>query len=431
VKTFLLASLSSVLLASLGAAQVPSSPTGIPAGLGARPRPDSTPVTDRLVTSGFALTGAASAPGDTGRLFLMEQRGRIMILDLTTNTIVVTPFLDIDSRVIGGGGERGLLGLAFHPDYGSNGLFYVNYNRNTDGHTVIAEYAVTVDPAVADFASERILLTISQPQSNHNGGWLGFSPLDGYLYIATGDGGGACDTGSGHTTGTGNAQDITTNLLGKMLRIDPLGAVPYAVPPTNPFVGLTGDDEIWAYGLRNPWRSSFDRLTGDLYIGDVGQDLSEEIDYQSAASPGGENYGWRCREGNSCSTSAPSSCPATTGCTCPGSMPSLTPPVHAYQHNAPPPPAGFVCAVTGGYVYRGSALPLLQGQYLFADFCGNAVWSIRVEGGVQSDYHDWTGRFSPSVDGFNVTGINSFAEDANGELYILSSSAVFKIVPKL
>lgn len=425
-----LVALTSLLLASFTSAQTPSSPVGIPAGQPVRPPANPKPVTDRLVTNAAAMTGAAYVPGDTGRLFLMEQRGRILILDLTTNTILATPFLDIDSRVINGGGERGLLGLAFHPNYAVNGRFYVNYTRNTDGNTVIAEYGVTLDPNVADFASERILLTITQPQSNHNGGWIGFSPFDGYLYIATGDGGAACDSGTGHTAGTGNAQDITSNLLGKMLRIDPLGGVPYAIPPSNPFVGISGDDEIWSYGLRNPWRASFDLLTGDLYIGDVGQDLSEEVDYQPAASPGGENYGWRCREGNSCSSSAPSSCGTTTGCTCPGSMPTLTAPVHAYLHTSPPPPASFVCAVTGGHVYRGSVFPQLDGHYFFADFCGNAVWSFRVVGGVQTDFLDWTSRFSPSLDGFNVNGVISFAEDASGELYLLSATAVFKIVPR-
>jgi glucose/arabinose dehydrogenase len=419
-----------LLLGPLTAAQTPSAPVGIPAGQPVRPPADPKPVTDRLVTSSFALTGAAHVPGDTTRLFLVEQRGRIMILDLATNTILATPYLDIDTRVIGGGGERGLLGLAFHPNYATNGLFYVNYSRTGDGATIVAEYSVTLDPNVASFSSERILLTIAQPQSNHNGGWLGFSPLDGYLYIATGDGGGACDTGTGHTTGTGNSQDITANLLGKMLRIDPTGAVPYAVPPTNPFVGLTGDDEIWAYGLRNPWKASFDLLTGDLYIGDVGQDVSEEIDYQPAASPGGENYGWRCREGNSCSTSSPSSCPSTTGCTCPGSMPTLTAPVHAYLHTSPPAPTTFVCSVTGGHVYRGSVFPQLDGHYFLADYCGNAVWSFRVVGGVKTDFLDWTSRFSPSIDGFNVRNVLSFAEDASGELYILSATEVFKIVPK-
>lgn len=395
-----------------------------------RPRDLRNPGSDRLMTSAVALTGATHAPGDPNRLFVMEQRGRILILDLNTLVVEAVPFLDIDSRIINSGNERGLLGLAFHPDYANNGLFYVNYSRNTDGDTVVAEYAVTGDPDVADFNSERILLTIDQPQSNHNGGWLDFSPLDGYLYIAAGDGGNFCDTGTGHTAGIGNAQDVTSNLLGKMLRIDPLGGSPYGIPATNPFVGITGDDEIWAYGLRNPWRASFDSLTGDLYIGDVGQDLREEVDYQPAASIGGENYGWRCREGNACSVNGASGCPTTTGCTCPASQPSLTPPIHDYTHSSPPAPAAFVCTVVGGYVYRGSALPQFDGHYFFADYCGNAVWSFKVENGVQTGYKNRTHQLTPSIDGFGLANMISFAEDADRELYIVTQNALFKIVPR-
>jgi glucose/arabinose dehydrogenase len=377
------------------------------------------------MTSATALTMATHAPGDATRLFVVEQRGRILILDLNTFIVNGTPFLDIDSRVIGGGGERGLLGLAFHPNYGMNGLFYVNYSRNGDGATVVAEYAVTGDPNVADFASERIVMTIAQPQSNHNGGWIDFSPLDGFLYIATGDGGNFCDTGSGHTANIGNAQDITSNLLGKLLRIDPTGGVPYAIPASNPFVGITGDDEIWAYGLRNPWRCGFDSLTGDLYIGDVGQDRIEEVDFQPAASAGGENYGWRCREGTGCSTTSPSSCPSTTGCVCPGSMPSLTEPFHDYLHS----PGGH-CTVIGGYPYRGSVFPELHGDYFFADYCSEAVWSWKNDNGVKVDFRSWRPDFTPSIDGFALNGIVAFAEDATRELYIVTETAVYKIVPK-
>jgi glucose/arabinose dehydrogenase len=384
------------------------------------------PGTDRLMTSGQPLTQVTHAPGDTARLFVLEQRGRILILDLNTLVVNPTPFLDIDSRVISlaGSNERGLLGLAFHPDYANNGLFYVNYSRNGDGDTVVAEYAVTGDPDVADFNSERILLTIDQPQSNHNGGWMGFSPLDGFLYIATGDGGNFCDTGTGHTAGIGNAQDLT-KLLGKMLRIDPLGGVPYGIPANNPFVGIAGEDEIWAYGLRNPWRASFDSLTGDLYVGDVGQDRREEVDFQDGASLGGENYGWRCREGTGCSTTSPSSCPTTTGCTCPGSMPSLTDPVHDYLQS----PGGH-CSVIGGYSYRGGAFPQLHGTYFFGDYCSANFWSFKVVGGVKTDFTTWTSEFSPSLDGFNIASLVSFGEDASNELYIVTAGAVFKIVPR-
>jgi glucose/arabinose dehydrogenase len=409
------------------AAQTPINPVPLPPVPGTRPTNDfPKPGTDRLMTSAVSLTFAGHAPGDASRLFVVEQRGRILILDLGTNTVLGTPFLDIDSRVINTGNERGLLGLAFHPNYASNGLFYVNYSRSSDGDTIVAEYEVTANPDVADFNSERILLTIDQPQSNHNGGWLGFGPLDGYLYIAMGDGGNFCDTGSGHTAGIGNAQDITTNLLGKMLRIDPTGGVPYAVPSDNPFVGIAGDDEIWAYGLRNPWRSSFDSATGDLYIGDVGQDLREEVDYQNAASAGGENYGWRCREGNACSTAGASGCPSTTGCTCPTVQPSLTAPIHDYTHSGTP----GVCTVIGGYVYRGGTFPQLGGRYFFADFCSGDIWSFRVIDGVKTGFRSFKSDFSPSLDGFNLTSIQSFGEDADGELYIVTSAAVFKVVPR-
>ncbi len=385
--------------------------------------------TDRLMTSATSLTFATHAPGDTNRLFVVEKRGRIVILDLNTLVVDPVPYLDIDVRVNGGGSETGLLGLAFHPNYGSNGLFYVHYSDALND-TVIAEYSVTGDPDVADFNSERIVLQVDQPQTNHNGGWIGFGPNDGYLYIALGDGGNFCDTGGGHTSGIGNAQDITANLLGKMLRIDPTGGVPYAIPPSNPFVGVLGDDEIWAYGLRNPWRASFDSATGDLYIGDVGQDLREEVDYQPADSIGGENYGWRCREGNVCSTVNPSGCPTTTGCTCPGVMPSLTDPIHVYNHSPPPAPATFVCTVVGGYVYRGAALPHISGHYFFADYCGNAIWGFRVHNGAKVAFKNWTPLLTPSLDGFNITSIQSFGEDANGEVYIVATGAIYKIVPR-
>jgi glucose/arabinose dehydrogenase len=400
----------------------------------ARPQPIGPPATrspgtERVMATSLPLTFATHAPGDPDRLFIVEQRGRILVLDLDTRLVNAVPFLDIDSRMISTG-ERGLLGLAFHPDHAQNGLFYVDYTRNGDGDTVIAEYSLTADPDVADFDSERVLLIIDQPQSNHNGGWMGFGPLDGHLYIATGDGGSGCDSGTGHTSEIGNAQDLTSNLLGKILRIDPLGGSPYGIPATNPFVGITGDDEIWAYGLRNPWRASFDRVNGDLYIGDVGQRLREEVDYQSAASIGGENYGWRCREGNGCSTDSPSSCPATTGCTCPGSMPSLTPPIHDYQHLAPPPPTTDVCSVIGGYAYRGLVFPQLHGHYFFADLCGDAIWSFRVVNGARTEFRDRTASLSPSLQGHPITGITSFGEDANGELYIVASGGVFKMVPR-
>ena len=272
---------------------------------------------ERVATGLNAPLFATHAPGDADRLFVLEKGGAIKIVDLATKSVTGT-FLTIAET--DAAGEGGLLGLAFSPDYfdvGSPGYgkFYVNVTVDNGGDTSLGvtspfsthvrEYTVSADPNVADAGSMSEILSFVQPQSNHDGGWIGFSPVDGYLYVATGDGGGGNDDDAGHTAGTGNAQDTTNNLLGKMLRVDVGGDdFPgdanrnYAVPSDNPFVGVTGDDEIWAYGLRNPFRDSFDRTTGDLWIGDVGQGAREEVDHQPVASTGGENYGWRLREGN-------------------------------------------------------------------------------------------------------------------------------------
>ncbi len=389
------------------------------------------PLTTRRVASGLNRpVFATHAPGDEDRLFILEQRGVIKILDLTTETLLGTPFLDIDALVLGPANtfdERGLLGLAFHPDYDTNGFFYINYINNS-GNTVVARYTVSANPDIANPASASLVLGLVQPQANHNGGWLGFGP-DGYLYIATGDGGNFCDTGTGHTTGTGNAQDITTNLLGKMLRIDVDGGSPYASPPGNPFVGVTGDDEIWAYGLRNPWRPSFDRETGDLYIADVGQDAREEINYQQAngsedpqnpAYQGGHNYGWRGMEGNSCSSI--SGC-STTGCTC--NDPVLTDPIHEYSHAV-----GF--SITGGYAYRGCDIPSLQGRYFYADFGTNQIWTLFVVDGHATEIANRTAELDPPGT-LAIGAVASFGEDARGEVYIVDRAAttdgeIYKVI---
>lgn len=314
------------------------------------------PLTSELVADGLDRPlFATHAPGDYTRLFILEQwAAKIQILNLKTAQLNDEPFLDIDPLVIGSGNERGLLGLAFHPDYQQNGEFYLNYNNNA-GDTIIARYTRTADPDIADPASAQILLTIDQPFSNHNGGWMDFGPDDGFLYISTGDGGSADDPGN-------RAQDITDQLLGKMLRIDVDADPPYAIPPSNPFVGIQGDDEIWVYGLRNAWRCSFDRQTGDLFIADVGQDDWEEINLQPADSLGGENYGWRCMEGAHCTD--------LSGCTC--FAPELTLPIYEYSHGGSP----FRCSITGGYVYRGCAIPSLHGHYFFADYCADQIWSF-------------------------------------------------------
>jgi glucose/arabinose dehydrogenase len=304
--------------------------------------------------------GITNAGDGSGRLFITLQDGRIVIWDGTQ--VLATPFLDIDPIVNSSGSEQGLLGLAFHPDYETNGYFYVNYTDTTGGDTVIARYSVSANPNVANPASALILMEIDQPFTNHNGGQLQFGP-DGYLYIGMGDGGSAGDPGD-------RAQDLT-ELLGKMLRIDvdgvaglppDCGGSNYTIPANNPFVDGPGGscDEIWHLGLRNPWRFTFDRLTGDMFIGDVGQDSWEEVDRQPAASPGGQNWGWRCYEGNHPFN--------TTGC---GPIGDYKFPIVEYPHS-------LGCSITGGYVNRGPAVPgIPAGTYLYSDFCSGRIWGAR------------------------------------------------------
>ncbi|MFL6235623.1 MAG: PQQ-dependent sugar dehydrogenase, partial [Thermoanaerobaculia bacterium] len=305
------------------------------------------------------ITGITHAGG--GRLFLTIRTGRIVILE--NGNPRSQPFLDFQSLTTTDG-ERGLLSTAFHPRYAENGFFFVDYT-NLQGNTVIARYQVSAsDPNRADPASARILLTIEQPFSNHNGGQLQFGP-DGYLYIGMGDGGSAFDPAC-------RAQK-TDNLLGKMLRIDVdqnVATPPfYGIPASNPFRGGGNPlDEIWASGLRNPWRFSFDRQTGDLWIGDVGQNQREEIDFQSASSGGGENYGWKVMEGTLCDSS--DACPASTPAC--GST-AYTAPVLEYDH-------GPHCSVTGGYVYRGSGVSQLRGSYVFGDLCSGVIWAAARSG---------------------------------------------------
>ena len=305
--------------------------------------------------------GLTNAGDGSGRLFITLQDGKIMIWDGTQ--VLPTPFLNIDPIVNSSGSEQGLLGLAFHPDYESNGYFYVNYTDNTGGDTVIARYSVSAgNPNVADPASALQLMEIDQPFTNHNGGQLQFGP-DGYLYIGMGDGGSGGDPFN-------NAQN-PAELLGKMLRIDVNGLVGlppdcggsnYTIPANNPFVDGPGGtcDEIWHMGVRNPWRFTFDRITGDMYIGDVGQDSWEEVDFQPAVSAGGENWGWRCYEGNHPFN--------TTGC---GPAGDYDMPIVEYSHS-------LGCSITGGYVYRGPILPGLRpGTYVYGDFCSGRIWGVR------------------------------------------------------
>ena len=310
----------------------------------------------------------------SGRLFVVEQEGRVRIM--RDGKVQATPFLDIAADILAGG-ERGLLGLAFHPRYRDNGRLFVNYTRKPDGATVIAEYKASGDKADRAAASGQVLLVIAQPWSNHNGGMLAFGP-DGYLYIGMGDGGLAADPG--------NRAQNPQELLGKMLRIDVDSGKPrpYGIPPDNPYARGGGRPEIYAMGLRNPWRFSFDRATGDLWAGDVGQGDREEIDIIRR----GANYGWRIMEGTQCFL-------PPWGCDKKG----LALPVTEYKNAKPR------CAVTGGYVYRGKALPELQGYYLFADFCSGEVLG----------YADHKQQILLST-GFNIA---SFGEDESGEVYVV------------
>ncbi|MDA1103989.1 MAG: PQQ-dependent sugar dehydrogenase, partial [Gemmatimonadetes bacterium] len=305
-----------------------------------------------------------------------------------------TPFLDISTSV-SSNGERGLLSVAFHPDYASNGFFFVNYTDGA-GDTRIVRYTVSVDPDRAEGGSASAVLTVPQPFSNHNGGQIAFGP-DGMLYVGLGDGGSGGDP-------QGHGQNPLT-LLGSMLRIDVDGGMPYSIPASNPFVGDAGAaPESWAVGLRNPWRFSFDRQTGDLYIADVGQSEIEEISVQRAGSGGGENYGWNTMEGSRCF--------ATASC----DMTGLVLPGFEYTH-------AEGCSVTGGYVYRGQAIPSLRGRYLFADFCSPWIRSLDTASGSLTDLFDHTPDFGP------VSRIVSFGEDHRGELYVISlDGVVYRIV---
>jgi glucose/arabinose dehydrogenase len=367
-----------------------------------------------LMTGGFSAPIAVTAPpGDTTRLFVAEQfSGRIRIYNRSTKTILPTEFIDV-TGLLASESEQGLLGLAFHPDYANNGYFYVNYTApggGAAGHTEIARFQVSGSPAtsnVADPNSRTVILTFNQPESNHNGGWIGFGQ-DEYLYIATGDGGGGNDQ---HGT-IGNAQD-RTSLLGKILRIDVNNGSPYSIPSSNPYAAhATYRKEIWAWGLRNPWRCSIDRLTGDLWIGDVGQSSREEIDFNPEGQ-GDLNFGWRPREGDIATPFFnPSESPQTTA----------TEPVFAYGR-------GLGSTVTGGYVYRGSKIPELQGIYVFADFGSGRFWTITHSGSTFTA-EEKTSTFNPSSGGL-AGNPASFGEDGVGELFLLdySDGQLLAIVP--
>ena len=359
------------------------------------------------------LPGSLDSPLDvvnagdgSGRLFVVEQTGHIRLFK--NGAFNAADFLDVHTIVSYDGGERGLLGAAFHPNYANNGYFYVYYTdlSSPTYNLTIARYTVSADPDVADPASAQIVLKIPHPvNTNHNGGNLMFGPVDHYLYMGTGDGGGGGDVPN-------NAQNKDI-LLGKLLRIDvdgtgavPCGQstpMPYAIPATNPFVGVAGCDEIWAYGVRNPWRFSFDRETADMLMGEVGQELYEEIDFQPASSTGGENYGWHLMEGFHC-YNPPTNCDDGT----------LTLPILEETH------ANGWCAIVGGYRYRGAAIPGLTGIYIYGDLCLGEIWAATESSG------NWTAQrlIDPSLT------ISSFGQDEAGELYVVDlGGAVYRIDP--
>jgi glucose/arabinose dehydrogenase len=354
--------------------------------------PDGSKYTLAEVAGGFRRPVYVTGPNDgTNRLFIVEQYGKIYILESNLQ-LRDTLFLDVGGLLSVEGNEQGLLGLAFHPQYAENGLFFINYT-DVNGDTAVVRYRVSDgDPNVADPNSGEFIIRINQPYPNHNGGGILFGP-DGYLYIGMGDGGSAGDP-------QGNGQNPRA-LLGKMLRLDVDNGSPYAIPPDNPFINDSSfAPEIWAWGLRNPWRFSFDQATGDLYIGDVGQNAWEEVSFQPADSQGGENYGWNILEG-------------------------------AHQYSGAVVPDGLVnpffeynrsggCAVTGGYVYRGRDLLELQGVYLFGDYCSGTIWA---------SYREADNNWTTSL--FMNTGMNisSFGEDDFGELYVVNhSGSVNKLV---
>lgn len=382
---------------------------GLPQAGVAAPRAQSLAIRLAPIAGSLQRPVVITHAGDgSGRLFIVEQSGVIKVYDGTK--ILPAPFLDITSVVKSTGGEQGLLGLAFDQNYATNGYFYVDYTGKSGavGDTVVARYSRSAaNPNVADPGSATVLLPIAQPEANHNGGDLHVGP-DGYLYISTGDGGGGGDQHGA----IGNGQDLST-LLGKILRIDVRNTntgdgLAYDIPADNPFAN-DGDPgtraEIWAYGLRNPWRFSFDRQTGDMFIGDVGQGSREEIDFQAAGSGGGQNYGWRCREGDQPFNMATSNCGTAT----------FTPPILVYP--TPSTPCG---AVTGGYRYRGSQSLQLGGMYLYADFCTGTIWGAVQNGAA------WATRVLLDTD----ASISAFGEDQNGELYLadLAGGQIYQVV---
>ena len=343
------------------------------------------------VAQGLATPVFLTSPTGDPRLFILEKPGRIRIVE--NGQLVATPFLDLTDRVGSRSNEQGLLGLAFHPEYASNGYLFVNYTDQA-GETQIERYRVTSDRNRADAASAKRLLSIDQPFANHNGGMIAFG-ADGMLYIGMGDGGSGGDP-------QGHGQNLNS-LLGKVLRIDVDRGEPYGIPAGNPFVGRAGARaEIWAYGVRNPWRFSFDRTTNLLYLADVGQNAYEEINVVPAGTAG-VNYGWNIMEARHC----------FRGDAC--DRAGLQLPLVEYPRSAG-------CSVTGGYVYRGARLPALVGHYFYADYCQPGIRSFRYDGGTVTGERSW--------DLPGATQVSGFGQDSDGELYVVSlAGKVFRIVP--
>ncbi len=365
--------------------------------------------TTRLLNGLSLALYLTHSPEDPDRIYIVRQRGVINVYNLQTEQLGV--FLDLTGTVSTSGNERGLFTIAFHPDFANNNQFFVNYTRNGGSHPTVVERYTAIDADTADESSAETVLTFNQDFSNHNGGWCDFGP-DGMLYVATGDGGSGNDPNR-------RAQNLNV-FLGKMLRLDVDGddfpGDPnrnYAIPADNPFVGQPNvREEIWAYGLRNPWRCSFERGTGNLYIADVGQNAREEVDFQPASSEGGENYGWRCYEGNRLNI-------ANGDC---DPLPDpVVFPIHEYTHS------GGNCSITGGYSYQGCGIPGLEGTYFFADVCSNQLWSFRHDGNDVNEFTNRTAELAPDI-GF-INGVVSFGEDFLGEMYIVGGGEVFKIVP--
>jgi glucose/arabinose dehydrogenase len=373
----LLASTPSATITPPQASPTPEPPTPTPTPLPPTELPDPASAAWTIVTGGLDSPIDIQSAGDE-RLFVVEQVGRIRIVE--SGVLQPGPFLDMSDRVGSEGNEQGLLGLAFHPDFEQNGAFFVNYT-DVSGDTVVSRFHLTEDPNRADPSSETVILAYDQPYANHNGGGLAFGP-DGYLYIGSGDGGSGGDP-------EGRAQNHDT-LLGKLLRIDVDGGSPYAIPPDNPFASGGGRPEIWAFGLRNPWRFAFDPATEDLYVGDVGQGDWEEVDFLAAGSPGGTNFGWDFREGQHDYEG--------------GAPEGLTDPIAEYSHGE----GG--CSITAGRVVRDRALPAWQGVFLYGDYCTGYIWGV---------LRDSSGAWRSARLFETGLRITSFGTGSAGEIYLL------------